>query len=565
MNTREESIILALAAIANGTSERKAAKEYGVPRSTLQDRHSGGSTSHSGHRHQQRLSPDQESCLCDWIINQEACGYAPSHTRTREMATLMLTMAGDTEALGKKWISHFMKRNPRIASVIGKPIDSGRIQGTQQHHILEFYERFDTIRARHNTQQVDIWNMAEHGIALGVCTNSVALRASGKRRTYIQSPENREWVSVIEAISAAGNYIRPLVMFKEKEVQTSWFTAEDIPNWLMTTTSKGWTSNDIGLGWLKEVFLPETARTLSNGRISHRMLLLDGHGSHATIEFMCICKQNQVDILYLPAHSSHVLQPLDLATFFPLKSRYRSQIADLAHLDDAAPVKKRRFVQAYQTARAETFTPRTLRAGWSAAGLFPWNPDKTLNSSQLDQISVTPIDPFTPTPPTTHKTIPLQPSTPKRRSTIDDTILLQTPRRPHDIHYAVQKLGSLTRDQRTVFQKTQKALGKVTAQYGLLHATNQRLQLQLNELERKKKKRKIILDPNTMFANVESIKKSLEEAEKARREAEMEKARIADKRALAKAKEPSAEATASSTSRTLQKAQMESCMFQWEL
>jgi len=60
-----------------------------------------------------------------------------------------------------------------------------------------------------------------------------------------------------------------------------------------------------------------------------------------------------------------------------------------------------------------------------------------------------------------------------------------------------------------------------------------------------------------MFANVESIKRSLEEAEKAQREAEMEKARIADKRALAKAKEPSAEATALSTSTTLQKAQME--------
>lgn len=97
------------------------------------------------------------------------------------MATLMLTMAGDTKAHGKKWISHFMKRNPRIASVIGKPIDSTHIWGTQQHHILEFYEQFDTIRACRNTQQVDIWNMDEHGIALGVCTNSVVLGASGMR------------------------------------------------------------------------------------------------------------------------------------------------------------------------------------------------------------------------------------------------------------------------------------------------------------------------------------------------------------------------------------------------
>jgi len=182
--------------------------------------------------------------------------------------------------------------------------------------------------------------MDEHGIPLGVCTNSVVLGVSGKRQTYIQSPENCEWVSGIEAISAAGNYIRPLVMFKGKQVQTSWFTAEDIPNWLIRTTLKGWTFNDIGLRWLKEVFLPETACTFSNGRTAHLILLLDGHRSHAMIEFVWISKQNHLDILYPPAHSSHVLQPLDLATFSPLKSRHHGQIADLAHLDDATLVEK---------------------------------------------------------------------------------------------------------------------------------------------------------------------------------------------------------------------------------
>ena len=101
------------------------------------------------------------------------------------MAMVMLTMAGDTETLRKKWILHLMKQNPRIASLIGKPIDSARIWGAQQHYILEFYKRFDAILARHNTHQVDIWNMDEHVIALDVSTNSVVLEASEKRQTYI--------------------------------------------------------------------------------------------------------------------------------------------------------------------------------------------------------------------------------------------------------------------------------------------------------------------------------------------------------------------------------------------
>jgi hypothetical protein len=91
--------------------------------------------------------------------------------------------------------------------------------------------------------------------------------------------------------------------------------------------------------------------------------------------------QKTVDNLYLPAHSCHTLQSLDLGTFSPLKSRYRKEIADLAYLDDAAPMKKGRFVQAYQKSRMETFTSHTLCAGWAAAGLFPWDLNKTLNSS----------------------------------------------------------------------------------------------------------------------------------------------------------------------------------------
>jgi hypothetical protein len=49
---------------------------------------------------------------------------------------------------------------------------------------------------------------------------------------------------------------------------------ENIPDWHIATTSKGWTSNDIVLRWLKEIFLPETTHTLCNGQISRRMLIL---------------------------------------------------------------------------------------------------------------------------------------------------------------------------------------------------------------------------------------------------------------------------------------------------
>ncbi|PWW74085.1 hypothetical protein C7212DRAFT_215806, partial [Tuber magnatum] len=55
-------------------------------------------------------------------------------------------------------------------------------------------------------------------------------------------------------------------------------------------------------------------------------------------------------ILYLTVHSSHVLQPLDQGMFFPLKSCYWKEIADLVYLDNAILLKKGRFITAYSTA-----------------------------------------------------------------------------------------------------------------------------------------------------------------------------------------------------------------------
>jgi len=139
MNTRENAIELALEAIKNGACERKIAKDFGIPRTTLYNRRTGIPSRCTGHAHQQRLSPEQEE-LCDWIVEQEACGYAPSHKRSREMVILMLKLSGDEKPLGKRWISNFIKRNPRIATMIGKPIESSRIRGTQPEQINIFYE-----------------------------------------------------------------------------------------------------------------------------------------------------------------------------------------------------------------------------------------------------------------------------------------------------------------------------------------------------------------------------------------------------------------------------------------
>lgn len=52
------------------------------------------------------------------------------------------------------------------------------------------------------------------------------------------------------------------------------------------------------------------------------LLILDGHSSHLTPEFDQICKDNDIISLFMPAHASHLLQPLDVGYFAVLKRVY---------------------------------------------------------------------------------------------------------------------------------------------------------------------------------------------------------------------------------------------------
>jgi len=70
---------------------------------------------------------------------------------------------------------------------------------------------------------------------------------------------------------------------------------------------------------LTTLFEPETRRN----DVKRRLLLLDGHGSHLTARFVAFCIGKSIDLVVLPAHTSHLLQPLDVGVFSPLKGLYR--------------------------------------------------------------------------------------------------------------------------------------------------------------------------------------------------------------------------------------------------
>jgi hypothetical protein len=97
MDAREVALQSALRDLNAGvfTSQRAACKAYGIPRTSLQARLNGHRPPKIAHHHEQRLSPEQEEFLTDWILDEDLRAQPPSHSRVREMALRILKMNGD--------------------------------------------------------------------------------------------------------------------------------------------------------------------------------------------------------------------------------------------------------------------------------------------------------------------------------------------------------------------------------------------------------------------------------------------------------------------------------------
>ena len=98
--------------------------------------------------------------------------------------------------------------------------------------------------------------------------------------------------------------------------------------------------------------------------------------------------QYRIYLLYYSPHTSYLLQPLDLIPFSVVKPKYRYQIQTLSAIDDAAPIKKERFIGSCNPAREEGLSERVIRAESSAAVLCSYNSGLVLRSSQVNGRSV---------------------------------------------------------------------------------------------------------------------------------------------------------------------------------
>jgi hypothetical protein len=91
----------------------------------------------------------------------------------------------------------------------------------------------------------------------------------------------------------------------------------------------------------------------------------------------------------MPPHASHILQPLNVGCFAPLKQAYKKEIKSLAD-SHITHVDKKAFLATFQLVYNKAILKSNILLSFQATGLIPLNPEAVLLRLEVKPRTLTP-------------------------------------------------------------------------------------------------------------------------------------------------------------------------------
>ena len=175
-------------------------------------------------------------------------------------------------------------------------------------------------------------------------------------------------------VSAAGRFIPTMLIFPGSLPHREY--KDGVPgNWHFATSDNGYMDKELFAVWFERIFIPNC------GRARPVVLIMDNHGSHISIPVIELAIKESITLIGLPAHTTHIMQPLDVGIIGPLKDKVTSIATNLGFVNKSLVIGKAKMPIGLNHAIDQT-TPFSVKEAFRKAGLHPI--DKTvIDPSQI--------------------------------------------------------------------------------------------------------------------------------------------------------------------------------------
>jgi len=396
----DESMKAAVASVVNETlGLREASRVYNIPVETIRRRVNGSVRMGCKPGPTAVLTDEEEDRLVSYLISMADMGYGIKRDTVMEMAFMIAEKTHKDHPFtegkaGRAWFEGFLRRHPKLTIRSPQALSYSRAICANRETVDEFFGKLGSIYGRLNliSKPMLIFNCDETGISI-VHKPGKVLAELGRRNVYaVTSAERGKTHTILSCVSASGYVLPPMMIYPRKKCVPDKMKEGAVPGTLFRSSESGWINGELYIDWFK-FFLQQIPACRPV------LLIQDGHASHISIELIELAKANDVHLLCLPSHTTHILQPLDVGVFKSFKSHFSKACTKYLAKHPGVVVTPDMLASLVAEAWPSSFTAVNIMAGFKKTGVYPLNPgevtDRQLAPSKAvcSQAAVTNSDP----------------------------------------------------------------------------------------------------------------------------------------------------------------------------
>ena len=268
----------------------------------------------------------------------------------------------------KDWWTSFKTRNNDLSLRVAENLSTARAEAFNKFRVEKYFadlvKIFEEIGIGDFPQL--IYNCDETGLSSVPSTGKKVVALKGKRLVQkMQTAERGTLTTLLPCVNGTGSFIPPFLVFKGTPLPDVGAFPSDT---VLSSTKSGYIDAETFLVFLKH--FEKHRFHLDDKPVA---LFIDGHGSHLSIEALEYCKTNKIELVCIPPHTSHRLQPLDTHFNGPLKKCWSDEVSELLRNKEKVILTKYQFHEVFNIVWQKMLT--TMRpkivGGFQHCGIFP--------------------------------------------------------------------------------------------------------------------------------------------------------------------------------------------------
>lgn len=284
------------------------------------------------------------------------------------------------------FVRRFLERHLDIQKKTAHPLELQRMVACKRDNIQSYFAKIEELVTAHHYHPSLIFNFDETMIENGPRCARVLVPTSSRKPSFPYD-EQILHITLCLCIIADGTFLKPLIILPNKEFPPD---LQDFSNaFCWSGADSGWMNRDILRQYMSKVFIPGVIAKRSQlqteigdiDSIPRCLLVVDGHSSRECPEMLVQLSEACVDVVCIPSHTSHILQPLDCG----VNRKFKGAMKSRRSMNGISSVSQRRtaIITSAKWATHSCLFEETIKKSFSTAGLYPFDPSMVLDAGRI--------------------------------------------------------------------------------------------------------------------------------------------------------------------------------------